>query len=185
MGGNVDHRVPEGAGTMRTNALLVLGILIGAEAIGAVAATSSGSGGAVERSRCGSSPNRSKTAAWKLDCSSDRTTASGARRRSRRCGSCLRTPRLANRCTAHRSWSTPTHDMRWWRTTTPIISSNWAKGPLIPSRSTSNPKGSLRICPLMLCVEDLNDPGIGQLCEGMESAWLRRRGRASLLRRLR
>ena len=25
--------------------------------------------------------------------------------------------------------------------------------------------------PLMLCVEDLNDPGIGQLCEGMESAY--------------
>ena len=40
----------------------------------------------MERSRCGSSRNRSKTGAWKLGCSSDSATASGARPRSRRSG---------------------------------------------------------------------------------------------------
>ena len=37
----------------------------------------------------------------KLDCSSDRATASGARPRSRRSGSCPRTRRSAGRCAAH------------------------------------------------------------------------------------
>ena len=45
---SVDDQVSEGAGMMRTIALLVLGILIGAAALGGIAATSSGSDGAVE-----------------------------------------------------------------------------------------------------------------------------------------
>ena len=117
------------------------------------------------------SRNRSKTAAWKWDYSSDRATASGARPRS---------PPLRF-VPADAEIGTPLHS-------SPIVVDTDTRHEMVANNygdylfesgegvaegfmeyfAFDGPVGEL---PKVLCVEDLNDPGIGQLCDGLESAY--------------
>ena len=162
-----DHRA-ERVGMMRTIALLVLGILIGAAAIGAVAATSAGSDGAVEvrivaepledgRVEVGLQQRQGDGEWGETEKPPLRFLPADAE-----IGRPLRSsPIVVDTDTRHE-----------------MVANNYAEylfesGEGVAASFTEyfESEGITEDLPLMLCVEDLNDPSIGALCDGMESAY--------------
>ena len=153
---------------MRTIGLLVLGILIGAAAIGAVAATSSGSDGAVEV----------RIIAEPL---ADGRVEVGLQQRHHN-GEWGETERPPLRFVpADAEIGRPLHSSPIvvdTDTRHEVVANNYAEylfesGEGVAGSFTEyfEAVGITEDLPLMLCVEDLNDPGIGQLCDGLESAY--------------
>ena len=153
---------------MRPIALLVLGILIGAAAIGAVAATSSGSDGAVEV----------RIIAEPLE---DGRVEVGLQQRQGD-GEWGETENPPLRFVpADAEIGKPLHSSPIvvdTDTRHEMVANNYGdylfesgEGAAESFTEYFESEGITEDLPTMLCVEDLNDPGIGQLCEGMASAY--------------
>ena len=152
----------------RTIALLVLGILIGAAAIGAVAATTPWSDGAVEV----------RIIAEPL---ADGRVEVGLQQRQDD-GEWGETEKPALRFVpADAEIGTPLHSSPIvidTDTRHEMVANSYADYLFESGEGTADSftdyfeaVGITEDLPLMLCVEDLNDPGIGALCDGLESAY--------------
>ena len=153
---------------MRTIALLVLGILIGAAAIGAVAATSPWSDGAVEV----------RIIAEPL---ADGRVEVGLQQRQDD-GEWGETEKPPLRfLPADAEIGRPLHSSPIvvdTDTRHEMVANNYADYLFESGEGTADSfteyfesEGITEDLPKMLCVEDLNDPGIGALCDGLESAY--------------
>ena len=153
---------------MRAVALLVLGILIGAAAIGVVAATTSLGDGAVEV----------RIVAEPLE---DGRVEVGLQQRQGN-GEWGETEKPPLRfLPADAEIGRPLHSSPIvvdTDTRHEMVANNYADYLFESGEGTADSfteyfesEGITEDLPLMLCVEDLNDPGIGQLCDGLESAY--------------